>query len=214
MGMKRQGQTAQTHPTTQSGSRTARTAPDPRHGHRDRSSPETFGKLPQDQRVLWAQSPPFPTLHFILNGHAWAWLPFPRLGNAVCWETLKEILQMRGGGQKALLSGFYYQVLLSQHPHAAESLRNRCSQPDQKSSLRTQDRQRDLHRTSLYRAKLRREWDGCLKWSDARCSAVKRKDAKWLIYNIISSWLADVINICACVICFCSSLQLCPFSMP
>lgn len=149
---------------------------------------------------------PFPFPPFLSKRPGQSLTAAPQAGKPTVRKNCRKPSGWEKVGWKASLSEFYFQVLLSQPLHAPESL---CSS----SSLRTRNRQRDLHRAALCRAKLR-GWGWYLKWSDERYSLVKRKDAKWLIYNIISSWLADAINICACVICFSICLQLCPFSAP
>lgn len=73
----------------------------------------------------------------------------PQAGKCCMLRNCRKSFGWEETGQKVPPGGLYYQVLLSQQLHVAKSLRSSSSEMDPKSSLRTQDRQRDLHRAAL-----------------------------------------------------------------
>lgn len=134
----------------QPGSRAACAAPDTdiRHLPGLTCPSGTIRRSLQEQRGLWVLPSSFLFFHSFLNGRANPWLLLPRLGITEGKPSVRKPCRKPFGwekvGWKASLSGFFYQVLLSQPLHAAESLRSSSSQLDCKSFLRTRDRRRDF----------------------------------------------------------------------
>lgn len=119
-----QGQAAPNHPSTPT--REQGTWGSPSHQappwarHRLICPLATFRRSPQEQRALWALPSPFPP--FLSKWLGQSLTAALQAGKPTLRKHCRKCFRWEEVGWKTSLSGFYYQVLLSQPLHVAESL--------------------------------------------------------------------------------------------